>query len=134
MYELGFGAFFWPDAVRSLKLSVAFVELFPKTLALRLWNPVLRNNRVIFGCDIKAVVSIINRQTSQCPRIMHLVRSMVLHCLEFNFHFKARHVPGVDNSIADALSRFQMERFRRLAPGADPVMTPLPSYLWDCFS
>ncbi len=65
---------------------------------------------------------------------MHVVRSMVLHCQEFNIHFKARHVPGVDNSIADALSRFQMERFRRLAPRADPVMAPLPSNLWDDFS
>ena len=94
----------------------------------------MQGKRVIFWCDNEAVVAIINRQTSHCAKIMKLVRFLVLRCLEFDIHFKARHVPGVDNSIADALSRFQMDRFRRLAPGADPVMTPLPGNLWSAFS
>ena len=140
--QLGFGAFFkgswtqgmWPLRWRSLKLSIAFLELFPITLALRLWGPALRNQRVILWCDNEAVVAIINSQTSGCPRIMKLVRMFVVLCLKLNIHFKARHVPGNDNGIADALSRFQMERFRRLAPAADPVMTPLPADLWNNFN
>ena len=140
--ELGFGAFFdgswsqgrWPCSIKASKLSIAFLELFPVTLALRLWGQHLQGKRVIFWCDNEAVVAIINRQTSHCAKIMKLVRFLVLRCLELDIHFKARHVPGVDNSIADALSRFQMDRFRRLAPGADPVMTPLPGNLWSAFS
>ena len=37
-----------------------------------------------------------------------------------NIWFKAVHVPGVLNDIADSLSRFQIERFRMLAPGVGP--------------
>ena len=56
---------------------------------------------------------------------MQLVRPFVLQCLHFNVSVKAVHVPGKSNTIADALSRFQMERFRLAAPQADQVMTPL---------
>ena len=140
--EIGFGAFFrgswtqgrWPSSICCLKLSIAFLELFPIVLALDLWGPLLRNQRVFFWSDDEAVVSIINRQTSRCPKIMALVRKLVVRCLELNIHFKARHVPGLDNGIADALSRFQMTRFRQLAPGADPTITPLPADLWSNFS
>ena len=58
------------------------------------------------------------------------VRFFVSLCLELDIHFRACHVLGVDNSIADALSRFQMDRFHRSTLGADPVMTPLPGNLW----
>ena len=140
--EIGFGAFFgghwthgrWPLSVRSMKFSIAFLELFPIVLALRLWGSALRNKRVVLWSDNQAVVAIINRQTSRCPKIMKLVRTLVIRCLGLNIHFKARHVPGLDKGIADALSRFQMSRFRQLAPGADPTFTPLPADLWSNFN
>jgi len=49
---------------------------------------------------------------------MDLVRAITLHTLTYNFTFTATHIPGLDNSIADSLSRFQMDRFRTLAPTA----------------
>ena len=73
-----------------------------------------------------AVVHIINKQSSPCPRIMHLLRLLVLECLKHNVCFRAVHVPGALNDIADSLSRFQMSRFRCVAPQADQIATPLP--------
>ena len=61
---------------------------------------------------------------------MDLVRFLVLISMKHNFLVRARHVPGVNNEIADALSRFQVQRFRELTPGAD--QTPciiLPSFM-----
>ncbi|KAH3864260.1 hypothetical protein DPMN_027276 [Dreissena polymorpha] len=46
----------------------------------------------------------------------------------------ADHSPGSKNDVADALSRFQQERFRRLAPLADTAATPMPVYLWNIFN
>ena len=117
-----------------MKLSISFLELFPIVLALRLWGSMLQNTRVVFWTDNQAVVAIMYRQTSRCPKIMKLVRTLVIRCLGLNILFKARHVPGIDNGIADALSRFQMTRFRQLAPGADPTITPLPADLWSNFN
>ena len=132
--SVGFGAYFqghwvqgrWPvDCVHNPP-SIAFLEFYPVVVALKCWAPQLTNRKVMFHTDNTAVVHIINTQSSRCPKVMQLVRTFVLVCLRFNIRFKAVHVPGVLNVIADSLSRFQASRFRAAAPQADTVMTPLP--------
>ena len=131
---VGFGAYFqgkwvqghWPDDVLLNPPSIAFLELYPIVVSLLCWGHILANSKVQFHTDNMAVVHIINKQSSRCQRVMHLVRIFVLECLRFNIYFKAVHVPGSHNVIADALSRFQASRFRAAAPHAEAVMTPLP--------
>jgi hypothetical protein len=43
-----------------------------------------------------------------------------------NFHLKAKYINTAFNSIADALSRAQFQKFKELAPHADfsPTMVP----------
>jgi hypothetical protein len=60
---------------------------------------------------------------------MDLVRALTLQTLKYNFYFKAFHVQGHYNDIADSISRFQQTRFRRLAPHADHQPQPLPEEL-----
>jgi hypothetical protein len=43
---------------------------------------------------------------------------------------KAEHIPGKINSIADALSRSDWQRFKTLCPEADPEPTEIPDHLW----
>ena len=57
---------------------------------------------------------------------MDLVRPLVLLSMQHNFVVRARHVPGVSNAIADALSRIQMQRFRVLVPDADQNSCTIP--------
>ena len=76
--------------------------------------------------DNQALVSIINKQTSKSKRVMMLVRKMVLLLLENNIMFKAQHIYGKVNNIADALSRKQFQKFRTLAPKADHDPEPIP--------
>ena len=76
--------------------------------------------------DNQALVSIINKQTSKSKRVMMLVRKMVLLLLENNIMFKAQHIYGKVNNIADALSRKQFQKFRTLAPNADQDPEPIP--------
>ena len=49
--------------------------------------------------------------------------------MKHNFFVRARHVPGVRNDIADALSRFQDARFRAAAPTADRIPCTIPPSL-----
>ena len=53
-----------------------------------------------------------------------LIRSLYHIASSYNFNIIIVHIPGVDNSIANSLSRLQMERFRRLVPEADTIRTP----------
>ena len=69
--------------------------------------------------------AIINSGHSKAPRVMVFLRFLVLISMKHNFLVRARHVPGAKNEIADALSRFQVQRFRELAPICRPQ--PLPS-------
>lgn len=135
--SVGFGCYFhghwtqghWPEGVDIETLSIAWLELFPIVIALELWAHLMKNKRVKFWSDNQAVVAILNKQSTKCPHIMKLVRRLVLVALKNNISFKSCYIQGSDNGISDSLSRFQMERFRQLAPQADADMTPLPPQL-----
>ena len=134
---IGFGGFFngkwfqgrWPPNLlinKSKGISIEWQELFPIVIACALWYPHFSGKRLQFWCDNQSVVAIINSGHSKAPRVMDLVRFLVLISMKHNFMVKARHVPGAHNEIADALSRFQVQRFRELAPGADQTPCTIP--------
>lgn len=132
--SVGFGAFFqgswacgaWPVDWQDNSPDITFKELFPIVLAVEIWGDRLRNRKIMFHCDNLAVVHVINKQTSRSKRSMHLVRSLVLSCLNNNILFRAKHIPGRTNCVADALSRLQLAKFRCLAPRADKRATAVP--------
>ena len=89
----------------------------------------MRNKCIVFFSDNQAVVEIINKQTSKDRSIMVLLRHFVLCTLKYNILFHAKHIAGCINRKSDALSRIQVEKFRLLAPTADPQPTPVPEGL-----
>ena len=137
---LGFGGIFrnqwfqgkWlPHQTLDTKnISIDWQELYAIVVACYIWASVWAQKRIIFYCDNQAVVSIINSKRSKSTRIMDLVRALTLKTMKYNFYFKAIHVPGHSNDIADSISRFQQTRFRRLAPHADQQPQPLPEELF----
>lgn len=83
-----------------------------------------------FFTDNEALVHVINKSTCRDTTLMVFVRKLVLVCLKHNILFKAKHISGFTNTLADALSRLQIERFRKLAPAyMDPMPTAIPSQL-----
>ncbi|XP_048761600.1 uncharacterized protein LOC125670455 isoform X1 [Ostrea edulis] len=137
----GFGIFFagkwayaqWPSSwlAQGLTRDMTFLELFPVQVAIEVWKHQFANYRILFYIDNMAVVHVINKTTSRSPRVMKIVRKLVLTCLKHNILIKARHIPSKLNSIADCLSRSQWGKFRRLAPTADPWPAPLPKNIWE---
>ena len=73
----------------------------------------------------------INRVTASSPPVIRLLRHLVLRCLQLNVFVYAVHLPGGDNVVADALSRFQWDRFRELVPEAEERGVPCPEWLWQ---
>ena len=107
-------------------LSIPWQELFAFVVACHLWANFFSNRRIQFFCDNESVVNIVYTKRSRIPRVMDLVRHLTLLTLRFNFCTRAEHIEGKRNDIADSLSRFQMDRFRELAPHAnrDPCLVP----------
>ena len=58
---------------------------------------------------------------------MSLVRPIVLYTMRYVIQFKAKHIEGTTNQLADSLSRFQDERFRALVPDAELEPEAIPS-------
>ena len=75
-----------------------------------------RIKRILFFTDNKALVHVSNKQSCQDKNLMFLVRGLVVVCLENNTYFKAKHIPGVHNILADALSQLKLQTFKQLAP------------------
>lgn len=132
---IGYGAVFktswfqgrWPEPWKAFPITV--LEFFPIVVACMVWGDKLANKRVEFMTDNEALVSIINKQTSKNGQVMYLLRKLVLCCLEKNISFSCVWLPGKRNIIADALSRFQMERFRQFASWAEQEPHQLPAEL-----
>jgi hypothetical protein len=103
-------------------------------MALLIWAPNYQNKKILFRTDNSALVSIINKRTSKSKRVMQLIRPLVLATMQSNIQFKAEHVPGIENEIADSLSRFQFHRFHRLAPRASKDPEKIPSTFWSLIS
>ena len=79
--------------------------------------------------DNESIVYVINKKTTKDPKLLRLLCALVHICLKNNILFRARHIRGTKNILADHLSRLQIEKFKALAPGMNPVPTPLPTHL-----
>ena len=93
------------------QLSMAFLELYPIVVAAMLWGSEWQGKRIMFYCDNLATVFIINNGRSRAQPIMKLMRRLTWCAAKGNFVIIAKHIPGIHNDIADALSRFQISRF-----------------------
>ena len=60
---------------------------------------------------------------------MHLMRSLFFFLAGWNVALECRHIPGVENGAADALSRNDLPSFQRLRPEAGQEPTVLPDAL-----
>ena len=131
----GYGAIFgkhwffgaWPDTWKHL--NITFLEFFAIVIALRIWGPLMADRCIIFRTDNAALVDIINQQTSKHKLVMTLVRDLVLTSLQHNIVFRDKHIEGVHNTLADHLSRFQVNKFQELYPLVDPHPTSVPESL-----
>lgn len=118
----------WPKQWSNTDIlaDITCLELIPIILAFFIWGSEFSKKKILLHIDNQALVSIINKRTSKSKRVMTLVRILVYLTMQKNIQFKAKHIAGVHNEIADALSRFQSCRFRTLAPNADqsPALVP----------
>ena len=84
-----------------------FFGIHPLLVALTLWGGEFVDKKVTFHVDSMTVVHVANKQSMPDTQVMKLFRAFICGCLWRNIVFRSRHVPGLQNDIADALSRSQ---------------------------
>ncbi|XP_055345768.1 uncharacterized protein LOC129593467 [Paramacrobiotus metropolitanus] len=135
----GFGGYFdgrwfcsrWPESVLKNNLCIQLLELFPILIACTIWGSHFRCRRLIFHCDNRSVVDAWKCLGSKNLTMLHLMRKLLMSAAVENFTVKIEHIDGFDNCIADALSRFQFDRFRSLVPCASLDPDPIPDLYSD---
>ena len=120
-----YGSF--PESWKAYDIKV--LELFPIFLLVELFGHKLRNSCIIFHCDNKTIVDVINKQSSKSTKVMALLRPMVLVLLRNNIMFQALHVPGKENILNDKLSRNKVTPQLLAQFGMDTTPVAVPRHL-----
>ena len=90
----------------------------------------MRNQSILFFRDNDALVNVINKQFCRDKTLMVFIRKLVSICLDNNTLFRAEHIPGTHNTLADCLYRLQVQTFQKQAPASmNPFPTDIPLHL-----
>ena len=113
----GAGAFFegfffhtpFPDTVMtSFGHDINTLELLAIMVALKLWRDRLRGKRFLLHCDNANSVTAVNSGRSRVPGMQACLREIWFLSALYDFEFRAEHIPGRTNTIADHLSRWHI--------------------------
>ena len=82
-------------------MAISVKELVPVAIAACLWGPQWLGKHICFHSDNMAVMAVLQRISAKSPPLHCVSLFSAFYC----FHLSARHVLGVLNGVADALSR-----------------------------
>ncbi len=89
----------------SATYGITAKELLPIVVAVAVWGKAWQGKAMVVRCDNMAVVAIVNSGSSREAEAMHLRRCLAFLEAKWAIQLWAEHVKGVDNEVADALSR-----------------------------
>jgi hypothetical protein len=111
--------------------SMPWKELYAIVAATATWGHLWQRRRVIYFTDCMPVVQALSKGASRTRRIMQLIRSLHHYAARFHFVYKAEHIAGEKNFIADELSRVfvvsQLSTRCRHAIDHSPITPVLPN-------
>ena len=115
----------WAGLGVTQSYGIVAKELLPIVVAAAVWGPVWAGKTVRARCDNQSVVSTINSGSCREVEAMHLRRCLAFMEARRGFHMVADHIRGVENVIADALSRNKLPLALSLMQGAEPRPVPV---------
>lgn len=115
-----------------LEIHITVKELLPIVLAVAVWGHLWKGVTVSCRYYNMAVVAIVNSGRSKMDKAMHLMRCLSFFLARWDVRLVCKHIPGVDNNAADALSRDSLSLFHQLVPEAAENATQIPEGLICC--
>lgn len=105
--------------------SMPWKELYAIVAAAATWGPLWSRKRVVFWSDCQPVVQALTKGASRTGRMMQLIRSLHFYAAKYSFVYRAQHIAGVNNTIADELSR--VHDVSQLSPTCRSAIDPSPT-------
>ena len=98
----------FPDSILEQELPIHCLEMLAVLLSLRLWAATFSTYRILIYCDnmptVEALCSGRSRDSFMCSCLRDICFLASMH----DFEISAVHLPGVDNRLADCLSRWHL--------------------------
>ena len=98
----------FPPFITVLRLHISALELLPIMVCLHIWAPFLRGKRIQIYCDNQAVCIAIISGKTRSPFLQQCLREICYISSIYDFHIRASYLEGVENRIADSLSRWHL--------------------------
>ena len=98
----------FPHWVLEANWHINALELLTLLVALRLWCPRFRGRKIKIFCDNEASVVVLNSGRCRDGIMLSLLREIAYLCAVNECQVRAVHLAGVDNRLADKLSRRHM--------------------------
>ena len=118
-------------AWRKTRISMPYLEMHALVQAALVWGLEWRGKRIEFRCDCQPTVHAVNTRYSGDSDQQHLLRTLTSHACLHGYDFRAIHIAGITNTIADALSRDDLQKTGEKEPAVrewmrtmDLVATP----------
>ena len=117
----------WSEAaIAPLDVCIELLEMIPIYVACAIWASEFSGKRILFHSDNLGCVQAWAKLGSTNSAVLSLMREIVAVAALNNFALNIVHISGISNSIADALSRFQMDKFRDIVPNAAAKSIVIP--------
>jgi hypothetical protein len=95
--------------------QISWLELLAVVACTTTYAPYLTGQSILFHVDNSTDVHIINRQATRSKQLAPLLRQLYALSFEHNLSIRAVHRPGVDNTLADFLSRPMLHKDNHVA-------------------
>ena len=87
--------------------TIVHPEILNIVVAAKIWATHWSNQKVQIFCDNMAVVEVLTSGKTRDTTLATCARNLWLIAVIFNIDFIFSHIPGVKNTVADLLSRWQ---------------------------
>jgi hypothetical protein len=98
----------YPESILERELPIHDLEMLAVLIAVRFWGQYCSGGKIQIYCDNEAVVRVINSSRTRDPYLGACLRELWLEVSRFGFELRAIHLLGVDNRVADWLSRWDI--------------------------
>ena len=98
----------FPQDILDQNHDINCLELLTVVVAIKLWGHKWRGMSIQIFCDNNVTVLAINSGASRSDFITKCLRELWLWCARYELLLRAQHLPGVENRLADFLSRWHL--------------------------
>jgi hypothetical protein len=119
----------WPESWSEINIAVK--EMVPVVISVAIWGREWAKSLLSVKTDNMAVVHALTAGTAKDPLLMHLLCCLHFFTATGQIGIRARHVPGVLNTAAYALSQNKMTVFFASIPQVHREVVRVPPPLLD---